>query len=223
MSSQQDLTSILSLEQVYSFKSADSKRQRNKLTILIVSCAESIRSIHSKAFLGAELPPNDRSLLDDTLVSFNEWKITIMTRLREVLNQKAINTLSKTHLPDKDPETSTYGEFLIPETSLSKLDFDTKKTILSSLLLLSLSLPSHNYDPRSRTMLYILSSSLLLPSSLLLAIEKDVAKILVSAAMKADEEEVNKRTEASSSSRKWKMGIAGVAGGILVGVTGYKI
>lgn len=71
-------------------------------------------------------------------------------------------------------------------------------------------------------MLHILSSSLRLSRPLLLTLEKEVAKILVSAAMKTDEEEAKKRNEASSTSRKWKMGIAGVAGGILVGVTGYS-
>jgi hypothetical protein len=72
-------------------------------------------------------------------------------------------------------------------------------------------------------MLHILSSALHLPTPLLLTLEKEVAKILVSTAIKADERETQKRAESSSSSRKWKMGIAGVAGGILVGVTGYIV
>ena len=40
--------------------------------------------------------------------------------------------------------------------------------------------------------------------------------------MEADKDETKKRNEAAVSSRKWKMGIAGVAGGIIVGVTGYN-
>jgi hypothetical protein len=40
--------------------------------------------------------------------------------------------------------------------------------------------------------------------------------------MEADKEEANRRTEASASSRKWKIGMAGVAGGILIGITGYS-
>lgn len=164
---------------------------------------------------------DERALLDDTLKDYSEWKLSIMTRLVEVIKQKPNKSGTK-KLHTKDiSEISTYGVFEIPETPLATLDFDTRKTLLSSVLLLSLSLPSHNYDPRSRTLLHILCSSLHLPQSLLLTLEKEVAKILVSAAMKADEEETKKRTEASSSSRKWKMGIAGVAGGILVGVTGY--
>jgi hypothetical protein len=189
--------------------------------LLVASCAEEIRTIHSRAFNGQDVEDDDRALLDDTLKNYSEWKLSILTRLDEVINQKAIKTGTEKHHTKDRSEISAYGIFKIPETSLATLDFDTRKTILSSLLLLSLSLPSHNYDPRSRTLLHILCSSLRLPQSLLLTLEKEVARILVSAAMTSDEEEAKKRTEAASSSRKWKMGIAGVAGGILVGVTGY--
>jgi hypothetical protein len=190
------------------------------LTLLVASCADSIESVHAGAFVGTELDDDERSLRDATLANYNAWKRAILTRLGEVLNQKSSKLFSHTKVSEVGPETSKYGDFRIPQTYLAKLAFDTKKTIVSSLLLLSLSLPSHNYDPRSRTMLHILSSSLQLPPPLLLSLEKEIAKILVSAAMKADEQETKKREEAASSSRKWKMGIAGVAGGILVGVTG---
>ena len=189
--------------------------------MLVASCAEEIRTIHSRAFSGQEVEDDERALLDDTLKDYSEWKLSILTRLGEVINQKPSKSGTEKHHTKDVSEISTYGIFKIPETSLATLDFDRRKTLLSSLLLLSLSLPSHNYDPRSRTLLHILCSSLHLPQSLLLTLEKEVAKILVSAAMKADEQETKKRTEAASSSRKWKMGIAGVAGGILVGVTGY--
>ena len=190
----------------------------------MASCAEEIRTIHSQAFRGQDIEDDERGLLDDTLRNYSEWKLSILTRLGEVINQKPTKPEAEKHHTHKDTsEISSYGIFKIPETSLAKLDFDTRKTLLSSLLLLSLSLPSHTYDPRSRTLLHILCASLHLPQSLLLTLEKEVAKILVSAAMKADEDETKKRTEASASSRKWKMGIAGVAGGILVGVTGYSL
>jgi hypothetical protein len=192
------------------------------LTLLIASCAESIRTVITQAFKGEELSDEERSLLNDTLDSFNQWRLSILTRISEVLNQNPTNPSSTLSTTPSTSETSTYGTFAIPETTLVSLEFDTKKTILSSVLLLSLSLSSHNYDPRSRTMLHVLSSALRLPPQLLLELEKEVAKILVSAAMKADESENIKRAESSSSSRKWKMGIAGVAGGILVGVTGYS-
>lgn len=187
----------------------------------MASCAEEIRKIHSQAFTGQDFEGDERDLLNDTLRNYGEWKLSILNRLGEVLNQKPTKPSAQKHDTEDTSEVSTYGIFKIPEASLAKLDFDTRKTLLSSLLLLSLSLPSHNYDPRSRTLLHILASALHLPQSLLLTLEKEVAKILVSAAMKADDDETKKRTAASASSRKWKMGIAGVAGGILVGVTGY--
>jgi len=189
----------------------------------VATCAEEIRKIHSQAFSGQDVEEDERGLLDDTLRNYSEWKLSILTRLEEVIHQKSLQSGIEKHHSKDSSEVSTYGIFKIPETSLAKLDFDTRKTLLSSLLLLSLSLPSHNYDPRSRTLLHIFCSSLHLPQSLLLTLEKEVAEILVSAAMEADEDETKKRNEAAVSSRKWKMGIAGVAGGIIVGVTGYNL
>jgi hypothetical protein len=168
-----------------------------------------------------ELTDDERALCDATLKSFNEWKMSIITRLDEVLHAnitKGTSELLKSKAADK---SDGYGDFIIPKTSLENLDLDTKKTIISSVLLLSLSLSTHNYDPRSRVLLHVMSSSLKIPASLLLTLEKDVARILVSAAMKADQEETKKRQESAAYSRKWKMGLAGLAGGILVGVTGY--
>jgi hypothetical protein len=153
--------------------------------------------------------------------SFDDWKASLLGRIKEALKtaeQKILGAESG----KQAVRPTKFGSFAVPETSLSTLSFDQRKTILSSILLLSLSLETHNYDPRSRTMLHILSLSLQLPSSLLLELEKDVAKILVSAAMKADEDENKKRNDAASYSRKWKMGIAGVAGGLLVGITGFE-
>lgn len=188
---------------------------------MVASCADSIESVHSRAFVGTELDDDELSLRDATLANYNAWKRAILARLGEILNQQPSKSPSDRKVGKDTTDGPRYATFNVPQTSLVKLNFDTKKTIISSVLLLSLSLPSHNYDPRSRTLLNILSASLLLPPPLLLSLEKEVAKILVSAAMKADEQETKKREESASSSRKWKMGIAGVAGGILVGVTGY--
>jgi Protein of unknown function (DUF726) len=195
--------------------------------LLIASCTESIRRIHSQGFVGTELNDDDRSLCDDTLTNFNEWKQAILTRLGEILNSKSSPKTTEPPVSssssEEPSESIAYGTFTIPSTSLVNLPFATKKTLLSSILLLSLSLPTHTYDPRSRTLLHILSSALHLPSPLLLTLEKELAKILISSALKSDSEDTAKRTESTATSRKWKMGIAGVAGGILVGVTGYNL
>jgi hypothetical protein len=187
---------------------------------LVSACADSILRVQAKAFTGSELTPEDRRLRNDMFASFDDWNSSLLDRIKEALK----STEDKVEGPANGKRAvgqAKFGSFAIPETGLSTLQFDLRKAILSSILLLSLSLETHNYDPRSRTMLHILSLSLQLPSSLLLELEKDVAKILVSAAMKADEEENKKRNEAASYSRKWKMGIVGVAGGLLVGITGF--
>jgi len=200
--------------------------EREELTLLVASCIESVRTVLRKAFEGSELADDDRALRNDALASFDEWKLSLLTRVGEVLNYR--NESTPDSLPPKSTKKppsakSSYGVFKVPESPLADLPTDTKTAILSALLLLSLSLSQHNYDPRSRTTIHILSAALQLPPSLLLDLEKDVAAILVSAAMKAQDAEVEKRVDASASSRRWKIGLAGVAGGILVGVTGYAL
>lgn len=185
------------------------------------ACADSIRNVQAKAFTGSELTPEDRRLRNDMFTSFADWKTPLLDRIKEALKKTGERTAGS-ESGKRAVGPAKFGSFAVPETGLSTLQFAERKTILSSVLLLSLSLEAHNYDPRSRTMLHILSLSLQLPSSLLLELEQDVAKILVSAAMKADDEENKKRNEAASYSRKWKMGIAGVAGGLLVGITGFE-
>src|SRR5271167_1543420 len=125
------------------------------MMVLVAECADSIRQIHAKGFTERNLTADDRLLKDDTLASFDQWKFSITTRLGEVLNQKFVSSMSKSRPSSIERETSTYGQFHIPDTSLTNLTYDIRKTVLSSILLLSLSLPSHNYDPRSRTMLHI--------------------------------------------------------------------
>ena len=201
------------------FFCADSKR--TELSHLLAACTESIRTSHMQSFRSSvDLTKEERALCDDTLKSINEWKKSIVTRFQEVLHANVEKGVSEPQSIKMAEKSTGYGGFIIPQTSLETLDLDTKKTIISSVLLLSLSLPTHNYDPRSRVLLHILSYAMKVPTSLLLELEKEVAKILVSAAMKADQEDTKKCQEVSASSRKWKMGLAGVAGGILVGITG---
>lgn len=104
-------------------------------------------------------------------------------------------------------------------TSLSRRPRTDREVIISSMLLLILSLG--NYSAHSRILLLYLTSSLDLPLSVLTTEESEVAKTLLEAAKEmSGDKEAQKRREENKISRRWKVGLAGVGGAIIVGVTG---
>jgi len=105
-----------------------------------------------------------------------------------------------------------------PPTALLNLPFRTREKILHSLLLLLLSL--EHYDARSRVLLHSLASSLSLPPSSLLALESTTAATLISAAHVSATAESQKAIEANKTAKRWKVGLASVAGAAVIGLTG---
>ncbi len=104
-------------------------------------------------------------------------------------------------------------------TQLSLLEEPTKILIVHSILLLLLSL--EHYVAPSRVLLLYLTSSLNLPLAVLISDEKKVAKGLLEAAKQmSGETEAQKKAEENKQLRKWKVGLASVAGAALIGVTG---
>jgi hypothetical protein len=73
----------------------------------------------------------------------------------------------------------------------------------------------------SRVLLLHISSSLHLPLHILAEDEVKVAQGLLEAAKHmSGTEETHKRTEENKVARRWKVGLAGVAGAAIIGVTG---
>lgn len=104
-------------------------------------------------------------------------------------------------------------------TQISLLEEPTKILIVHSILLLLLSL--EHYVAPSRVLLLYLTSSLNLPLAVLISDEKKVAKGLLEAAKQmSGETEAQKKAEENKQLRKWKVGLASVAGAALIGVTG---
>lgn len=104
-------------------------------------------------------------------------------------------------------------------TQLSLLEEPTKILIVHSILLLLLSL--EHYVAPSRVLLLYLTSSLNLPLAVLISDEEKVAKGLLEAAKQmSGETEAQKKAEENKQLRKWKVGLASVAGAALIGVTG---
>lgn len=104
-------------------------------------------------------------------------------------------------------------------TSLYSLRKDKRILVLHSMLLLLLSL--ENYTAHSRILLLHIASSLHLPLHVLSEQEVIVAQGLLEAAKQmSGNEETQKRSEENKTARRWKVGLAGVAGAAIIGVTG---
>jgi len=179
--------------------------------------------------------PKMQELQKAALHHFDDWREAVLLRIGEVVNQReeAVSQKKKAHaqtphVPSKKvPEPSKYDEGvskalkeLCPptETPLAKLEEQHRALILHSVLLLLLSL--EHYSAHSRVLLLHLTSSLNLSIGFLADDESKIARGLLSAAeMKADEE-TKKKADDNQSSRKWKVGLASVAGAALIGVTG---
>ena len=96
---------------------------------------------------------------------------------------------------------------------------DKRVLVLHSMLLLLLSL--EHYVAHSRILLLHIASSLHLPLHILTDTEVKVAQGLIQAAKHmSGTEEAKKRGEENQTARRIKVGLAGVAGAALIGITG---
>ncbi|THY17021.1 DUF726-domain-containing protein [Aureobasidium pullulans] len=179
--------------------------------------------------------PKMQELQKAALHHFDDWREAVLLRIGEVVNQReeAVSQKKEAHaqtprVPSKKaPESSKYDEGVSKalkemcpptETPLAKLEEQHRALILHSVLLLLLSL--EHYSAHSRVLLLHLTSSLNLSIGFLADDESKIARGLLSAAeMKADDE-TKKKADDNQSSRKWKVGLASVAGAALIGVTG---
>ena len=184
--------------------------------------------------------PAMKELKQASLKFFDEWRTNVIIRVGEVVNsrERASADMKKANPPDStahapadtkvdpsdsaesDEATAPISKFYPPiDTPLSSLDEKSKILIIHSMLLLLLSL--EHYIAPSRVLLLYMTSSLNLPLKVLTEDEEKMAKGLLEAAkhMSGDEETKKKAAE-NKDSRKWKVGLASVAGAALIGVTG---
>ena len=104
-------------------------------------------------------------------------------------------------------------------TRLTTISKEDRVCVLSCMVLLLLSLGY--YSAHSRVLLCYLTSSLGLPISILTYEETGIARtlLLASKELSADAE-TQKRREDNASARRWKVGLASVAGAAVIGITG---
>jgi hypothetical protein len=175
------------------------------------------------------------------LEHWDQWRSNVIQRIGEVMNsvdeeERRQNQAAAQKVPEKrtvspsadseatpkyDQEVNASMRKLYPpiENPLRALPEEQRTLIMHSLLLLLLSLEHYHAD--SRVLLLRVSTSLDLPIDVLGLDESKVARGLLAAAenMSADEE-TKKKAEDNKAGRRWKVGLATVAGAALIGITG---
>ncbi|ESZ98631.1 hypothetical protein SBOR_1001 [Sclerotinia borealis F-4128] len=179
---------------------------------------------------------------------FDTWRDSIIAQLGHILNSPEdprANQKRKELLASRPPPPYTYTPSPSPHennennepsqdiltfqslyppipTRLITISLQDRTHIISSLLILILSLGT--YSAHSRTLLCHLTSSLSLPPHLLTHEEIQTSRLLLLAskegAVPNADAETSARAQSNTSSRRWKVGLASVAGAALIGVTG---
>ncbi|KAE8449264.1 hypothetical protein EG329_008431 [Mollisiaceae sp. DMI_Dod_QoI] len=129
----------------------------------------------------------------------------IETEAREMQEAKDVSILQSLYHP-------------IP-TRLTTIPKEDRVCVVSCMVLLLLSLG--HYSAHSRILLCYMTSAFAIPLSVLTKEETEIAQtlILASKALTADAE-TKKRQAENASSRRWKVGLASVAGAAVIGLTG---
>jgi hypothetical protein len=173
--------------------------------------------------------PKLLELKSRALASFDEWRDKVLGRIGDVLNSsetmpKAARKGIRPPLPfangkQTGPAVEPRNWFPPVETPLVKeLPSSDTPLIIHAMLLLLLSL--EYYDARSRTLLLYLCASLGVPLSVLIKQENATAESLIKAATMNADGDVKKRSEEGKNTKRWKIGLASVAGAALIGITG---
>jgi hypothetical protein len=188
--------------------------------------------------------PEVQELKKEMLRYFDGWRGNVISRIGEVVNSRekakeqthhvedkkveqivkqseaGLTSIKKLDGKDEDEEKMFKSLYPPVPTVLAQLEENKRALILHSLVLIVLSL--EHYSAHSRILVLYLTSSLGLSRAILKKDEETVAQGLLEAAsqqLNADAE-TKKAAEASQTARKWKVGLAGVAGAALIGVTG---
>ncbi|KAK0122155.1 hypothetical protein ONS95_010416 [Cadophora gregata] len=129
----------------------------------------------------------------------------VLAEAREMQEAKDVSLLQSLYHP-------------IP-TRLNTISKEDRTCVVSGLVLLLLSLG--HYSAHSRVLLCHITSAFALPLSVLTKEETEIAQtlLLASKTLTADAE-TKKRQAENASSRRWKVGLASVAGAAVIGITG---
>ncbi|KAB5585358.1 hypothetical protein GE09DRAFT_1233748 [Coniochaeta sp. 2T2.1] len=202
----------------------DNSKQDQRQANLEGTAQETLQKEEREA-LGTSL----QELKKESLQAFRRWQVAVNRRIGEI-SVKSTGGPLRGQSSGKKGETDTSTTVVEADaaliqlypptaTSLVPLPFEKRTLILHSMLLLLLSL--ENYSAFSRILLLNLASSLHVPLHILEEDEVRVAKSLSEVTKDLTGDEVTqKRNDDNRNSRKWKVGLASVAGAAVIGITG---
>ncbi|KAJ9638098.1 hypothetical protein H2204_004409 [Knufia peltigerae] len=195
---------------------------------------EQLEAAKSEEETTVSATPQSEALKKSALDFFDRWSESVILRVGEVVNaREERSSAQEPHKKTPPPPPQVYitndrekaaddrlSDIYSPVTTpLADLSHTERSTILNAILLLLLSLET--YRAHSRTLMLRLATSLHISSGEVSKMEKDTAYGLLAAASKMDAgESASAAQKASATARKWKVGIASVAGAALIGVTG---
>ncbi|KAI0998063.1 hypothetical protein K3495_g10128 [Podosphaera aphanis] len=221
-------------------KSSDDSEKSMRGSLDEADKSEKLPKYHEKP-LKNQSAQEIRKLKQDYLDYFDKWKDSIISRIstevedsEDVISKVLEKAPSKGVLTTNDnpevkvilPTTDIVEadakliELYPPvSTSLCALPHQKRLLILHVTLLMLISLKQ--YSAQSRVLLFYISSSLHLPLRILVEDELEIARsLLVAAKEMSASEEMQKRSDMNKFSRAWKVGLAGIAGATIIGITG---
>ncbi|KAF4762969.1 hypothetical protein HAV15_001332 [Penicillium sp. str.  len=168
------------------------------------------------------------------LSAFEDWRDSVLLRVGAVVNKdddgqgkkegqgEPQDAAKSDVLPldeDKDRMAKLQEIYHPVETPLAELPKATRLLIIHSLLLLMLSL--EHYSAYSRVLMLNVTSSLNIDINILNQDEVSVARGLLQTALALSaDQDTKEQPKKKDDMRKWKVGIASVAGAALIGLTG---
>lgn len=163
----------------------------------------------------------------------NAWRESVLRRLSELLKEEkrpgqtgekrdsgrqVLRSRQQETIPSNGNENRP-GNSAVSDCPISELPTKSKLIVLNCLLLLLISL--EHYNAHSRSLLINVSTGLGLSPRDVAENEIKVAHgLLDSVKAMSGDEEIKRKTEQTKNSRRWKVGLASVAGAALIGVTG---
>ncbi|OQE22238.1 hypothetical protein PENFLA_c013G05259 [Penicillium flavigenum] len=183
---------------------------------------------------GSNSKPSSPQVRVTALSAFEDWRDSVLLRVGTVVNKDDDNQGKKEgqgdlqnaaksdDLPldeDKDRIAKLQEIYHPVETPLAELPKATRLLILHSLLLLVLSL--EHYSAYSRVLMLNVASSLSIDINMLNQDEVNVARGLLQTALALSaDQDTKEQPRKKDDMKKWKVGIASVAGAALIGLTG---
>lgn len=155
--------------------------------------------------------------------SLNKWRTSVLHRLGEALSVKPdeVKHAKHTYTSANLEKNGTGANSADLPPALESMDDKQRALVLGAVLFILLSLET--YSAYSRVLMSHLCTVLSLPADVLKSHEASTASTLLATAHKAgiDAEDARKKQEESSLfSRKWKVGLATVAGAAVIGISG---